>query len=121
MGQKFCRRGALYRWIGLIGMGFNLRFTGKLWDHVKKLVGILRNTHVEPVSGQLPGSSAVPPPMSSGVLPTMSGAVPPPMPPVEPPSASAGEGDPLKTLKMRLATGEITEEEYKRMKRIIES
>ena len=120
-GKNFAVAGLFTGGIGLIGMGFNLRFTGKLWDHVKKLVESLENTHVEPVSGQLPGSSAVPPPMSSGVLPTMSGAVPPPMPPAEPPSTSAGEGDPLKTLKMRLANGEITEEEYKRMKRIIES
>lgn len=82
-GKNFAVAGLFTGGVGLIGMGFNLRFTTKLWNHVKELVASLENSYVKPVL------------------------------PVE-------DEDPLKALKMRFVNGEITAEEYERMKGILE-
>ena len=81
-GKNFVVAG-LFTGVGFIGMGFNLRFTTKLWDHIKELVASLENSY-------------------------------------EGPALSAGDEYPLKALKMRFVNGEITAEEYARMRGVLE-
>ena len=48
-GKNFAVEGPFTGGIGLVGMGFNLRFTTKLWSHVKDMAGSLENSYVKPV------------------------------------------------------------------------
>ncbi len=81
-GKNFAVAGLFTGGVGLIGMGFNLRFTSKLWNHVKKLVTSLENSYVKPV---LPAKE-----------------------------------DPLRMLKVRFVSGEITADEYEQMRGVLE-
>ena len=71
--------------IGLVGMGFNLKFTNKLWNFIKESVTSLENSYEKPI------------------LPTES-----------------SEDESLQIIKRRLASGEISKEEFEDLKSALE-
>lgn len=84
-GKNFAVAALFTGGIGLIGMGFNLKFTNKLWNYIKKTVDELKNSYTKPT------------------LPTES-----------------QDNESLQILKRRLASGEITKEEFEDLKYALE-
>jgi len=76
---------SVHRWNRPDRNGFNLKFTNKLWNYIKKTVDELKNSYTKPT------------------LPTES-----------------QDNESLQILKRRLASGEITKEEFEDLKSALE-
>ena len=83
-GKNFVVSALFTGGIGLLGMGFNLKFTNKLWNFIKELVVSLENSNKKPIVKE------------------------------------SEVDEPLKILKRRLASGEITKKEYESLKSTLE-
>lgn len=84
-GKNFAVAALFTGGIGLIGMGFNLKFTNKLWKFIKETIVLLENSYVKQT---LPAESQ--------------------------------EDESLQILRRRLASGEITKEEFEDLKSALE-
>ena len=84
-GKNFAVSALFTGGIGLIGMGFNLKFTNKLWNFIKESVTSLENS------------------FQKQILP-----------------AESKDDESLQILKRRLASGEISKEEFEDLKSALE-